>query len=399
MSERAHTADQAQTFGLGDAWCATEFGSEGVTRFARKLMEVETRRGLITMALLSLTIHIGVVLYVIVAGNKVQAPAAFLSTHLSLIVLSLHIAISTRWLTDIKVLNLMGMALLIVTAAALMLLAHRIDNLTVAISIGIALLFMAIPIMTWGLKESVTIVALVYLLLTASAMSVEGRFTGSTLWTLQFLIISSAITALVLIARNVGIRKHDMRARYMLEEARQEMERLSNIDPLTGCWNRRFLEQNYDDIAAECAERSSALSFGLLDVDLFKKYNDTFGHHAGDQILRTLANIMRRHLPGNAYLMRLGGDEFAVLYGGQDLAGMVKLCLNHLRTDPDLLTVLNGQAVGVSTGFAQSQTNVVSDLDELYQAADRDLYASKRAAHGGSGTSDAGLQRSGRAAL
>lgn len=377
MNQLNEIVDAPIVQGLDDAWCATDFGTAEIERYARDVMIVETRRGLVTMALLSLTIHIGALLFSLVVGRDTVQQVAFLSTHGLLAALSVHIAFSARWLREAKVLNVLGMALLIVNGAALMLLAHRVGSLNVALMAGFALLFMAMPIMPWGLKESATVIGLVYLLLTGSSTSVAGRFDQTTLWTLQFLIVASALTALILITRNVCIRKHDIRTQFKLEKARRDMERLSNIDPLTGSWNRRYLQTNYDSIAADCARQGCALELALLDIDVFKHHNDTYGHQVGDRILCTLAHIMHQNLPGDAHFVRLGGDEFAVLFGGS-LREMVLRCLEHLKTDPGLIAALEGNAVSVSTGFARSEEDQVAELQVLYQTADHNLYAAKR---------------------
>lgn len=367
-----------ETRHLSDTWSATDFGTAELGDYARDLITVETRRGLIILSLLSLTIHIGVLLFSLGMGHNVPQKMTFLTTNGLLAALSIHIAISARYLTDIKILNLLGMALLVVTGAALMLLAHRVGNLNIALLAGFALLFMAMPIMPWGLKESATVTGLIYLLLTASSNSVAGRFEQSTLWTLQFLIVASAITALVLVVRNISIRKHDIRTRFKLDQARRDMERLSNIDPLTACWNRRFLNTHYQEIAQSCTRQGRPLELCLLDIDLFKRHNDTHGHHVGDRILSTLSRIMRENLPADAYVVRLGGDEFAVLFGGGGLAEMVGRCLEHLKTDPGLITALDGKSVSVSTGYAWSSEHQTMELQSLYQNADQNLYIAKR---------------------
>ena len=377
MSKLSATKETRRNYRLDDVWSSSDFGSPEVNQFAQKLLTLDTQRGLITLALLSLTIHIGVFLYSVVANNNLPHSIPAMSTHGLLVLLSLHIAVSARWLDEIKVLNLLGMALLVVTGAALMLLAHKTNSLGVALTVGFATLFMAIPIMTWGLKESLTVIALIYVLLTSSSMSVDGRFDTETLWTLQFLVIASAVIALVLIARNVGIRKHDIRSRFELDQSRRQMEKLSNIDPLTGCWNRRFLNKNFASIAKDSQESGQVLELALLDIDLFKTYNDTFGHHIGDQILCTLSEAIRAHLPKSALVMRLGGDEFAVLYCGGGLYEMVLQSLEKLKHDASLKIALDGQQVTVSTGIAQSN-DAVANLDELYQSADKHLYRGKR---------------------
>jgi diguanylate cyclase (GGDEF)-like protein len=154
---------------------------------------------------------------------------------------------------------------------------------------------------------------------------------------------------------------------------------ISTLDPLTGAWNRRFLEQNFDEYARRCFDEKKELRIALLDIDKFKYFNDTFGHHHGDLILQHLANVFIETLPGNAYLIRLGGDEFAIVYSGTDFKKLVSRCLNHLFTDPILLQATNGEPVTVAAGFAKAGLEQVADITEMYKAADKDLYAAKSA--------------------
>ena len=83
-------------------------------------------------------------------------------------------------------------------------------------------------------------------LFTLSSRSVEGRFDSETLWTMQFLIIASASIAIFTIMRNTLARKNDICTRYELEHAHSKLQLISTRDPLTGAWNRRYLDQNFD---------------------------------------------------------------------------------------------------------------------------------------------------------
>jgi diguanylate cyclase (GGDEF)-like protein len=182
----------------------------------------------------------------------------------------------------------------------------------------------------------------------------------------------------VLVGHNVGIRKRDMRTRFELEDARAELERLSNLDPMTGAWNRRFLERHFDSIASNAQRAGKTLTLVLLDIDCFKSINDNYGHHHGDEILKALTRIFQNHLPGDDSLVRLGGDEFAVLSAHADIESTVKRCLLHLQTDPKLLREGGGIPVGVSCGFASASADTKPDLERLYKTADKSLYKAKK---------------------
>jgi diguanylate cyclase (GGDEF)-like protein len=358
---------------LATVWTSTKFNDDTVTEYAEQLMVRETRKGLTVMAILSLLIQVAAIaLY-----QKLGVHGSFLYTYGLLAVLSVHVIASARFVTDLSALNLLGMILLIITGVAIMTIAHRTGSLNAALMSSIVLLFMVMPLVPWGLREATTVVVLTYLTFTLSFLSVNGRFDSESLWTVQFLILAAATTAMLNVGRNNLVRKRDIRTRYELEDAHRELQLISTRDPLTGAWNRRFIEQNFEAYAQRCFDERQEVQIALMDIDRFKYFNDTFGHHHGDRILQHLANVFLDTLPGNAHLIRLGGDEFAIVYSGTEFNKLVSRCLNHLYTDPILLQVSNGEPVTVAAGYAKGGLDSVADMTELYKEADDDLYVAK----------------------
>lgn len=232
---------------LRTVWSSTRFEDPTITRYAERLMVTETRKGLTVMAVLSLVIQVAaIVLY-----QRIGVHGSFLYTYGLLALLSIHVIASARFVTDLSALNLLGMILLIITGVAIMTIAHRSGSLNAALMSSIVLLFMVMPIVPWGLREAAIIVGLTYLTFTLSFLSVEGRFDAESLWTVQFLILAAATTAMLTIGRNNLVRKGDIRTRYDLEDAHRELQLISTRDPLTGAWNRRFIEQYFDDYARD----------------------------------------------------------------------------------------------------------------------------------------------------
>ena len=101
-----------------------------------------------------------------------------------------------------------------------------------------------------------------------------------------------------------------------LAQLHQEAQQLSLTDELTGCWNRRFLITRGSQLAAS-ASPAHPLAMAVVDLDHFKRINDTYGHDHGDSVLREFADLLRRHLPAGAYVVRSGGEEFVALFPGQ----------------------------------------------------------------------------------
>jgi len=155
---------------------------------------------------------------------------------------------------------------------------------------------------------------------------------------------------------------------------RKELERKlfesSRRDALTGCLNRRFL----DEYAARFEPGSTGWGAVVVDVDGFKSYNDRFGHEVGDRVLREVAAFLEEQVRGEDHVVRLGGDEFLVLLTGRDARGVDEVA-QRIATAP-------GLDVRLSIGWAIRRTE--ERLDRTIARADQDLIA-RRAARRGAG--------------
>ncbi|MDH3418154.1 MAG: GGDEF domain-containing protein [Gammaproteobacteria bacterium] len=354
-------------------WSTTAFEDSKVSEYARELMLEETRRGIMAMAGVSALTQLAAMLL----HFRLGADGNFFYTYGLLALLSIHIVISSRFVNEISSLHLLGTILLVITGVAIMAIAHRSGSVNAALLASVVLLFMVMPIAPWGLREAVVVVSLIYLVFTASSISVYGKFEPEMLWTLQFLMLASAIIATLTIMRNAAVRRDDIKSRFDLESARKRLQLISTRDPLTGAWNRRYLEQNFVAIAREARSRGERLHLAIMDVDAFKQVNDTWGHHHGDAILCRLVSVLTGNLSGTAHVIRLGGDEFAVLDTDDDFESAVERCLKHLATDPRLLEI-TGEPVAVSAGFSSVGPDETADLDAMYREADAALYEQKR---------------------
>lgn len=363
------------SLGVKQLLSATEFARDEVTAYARELILPETRAGLVWLALLLLALQAGLWGLEVNAGRG----PAYLSTFGLLSLLSLHMIWSARYIKDTATLHYLAITYLVMYSMATVFAAHRAGQFDIALMASVVMLIVAVPLIPWGLREASAVTLLIYTLFTGSTLSVAGRFDTQTLWTLQFLFFASSLIALVLVARNVRVRKHDIETRFDLDEAGQRHEHLSLTDPLTGAFNRRFLNKHYDSLVQNAASREQEFSLVLLDIDRFKSLNDTHGHHNGDTILKKLVWILNDNLPGDSIVIRLGGDEFAVLYAGKHCRESVNQCLRHLETDPAVLRATGGTVVTVSAGFAHAADgSVASSLEETYRRADEELYSVKR---------------------
>ncbi len=134
--------------------------------------------------------------------------------------------------------------------------------------------------------------------------------------------------------------------------------------------------------AAEAAKSGEPLCLALADVDHFKRFNDTFGHQIGDQVLRVVAQTLKTNIKGGDHLSRYGGEEFALLLPRTALADAVKLADKLIGTIKASELVQGSSETGISqltlsVGIAVYQPG--ETLQSFVQRADRCLYAAKQA--------------------
>jgi diguanylate cyclase (GGDEF)-like protein len=366
-------AEQKVLRDLGELWSLTRFDGVELSEYAETLMFGDTRRGLMTLGIVSmLLLAASALAYALLGFDGIYVYSCSV-----LSALSLHITVSARAVQETRVLYLLGTTLLVVNGVAIVLLAHHAGSLNAALFAAVILLFLVMPLVPWGLREAAAIVALVYVLFTVSTLSVEGRFDRETLWMLQLAMLGAGLTTLTVIARNALIRRDDIRTRFELEKAHDRMQLLSLKDPLTGAWNRRFLEQKFAEIRRDYRRYGRTMSFALIDVDNFKMLNDSQGHDYGDLVLTRLVANFLALFKENEHLVRLGGDEFLLLMGGDDTRDMIERGATALRTDPQLFSGSAASQVGVSVGLLSLPPDVDASLEEVYRAADQALYESK----------------------
>lgn len=166
------------------------------------------------------------------------------------------------------------------------------------------------------------------------------------------------------------------------EEQLWQMQADLDIDALTGIPNRRYFQRESSAAVTRACERNQPLGLLILDVDLFKQYNDLHGHVAGDDCLRQIATALTRTLTGAQFCARLGGEEFAVVLPDASREETRTVARSMVATVRKLGIAHNGTPVQPVVTISVGAVCTVPDaprLEPLLQRADSAMYRAKRA--------------------
>ncbi len=163
-------------------------------------------------------------------------------------------------------------------------------------------------------------------------------------------------------------------------DLREALREQAILDPLTGLFNRRYLEATLPREVYRVQREGEPLCVAMLDIDYFKSFNDRYGHEAGDMLLREVGWIFREHMRKSDIACRYGGEEFVLVLPGSTLEDTVQR-MEQIRGLVNVLQIdFHGrrlEPVSISVGVAAYAG--AGGLEELLRAADEALYAAKRA--------------------
>jgi diguanylate cyclase (GGDEF)-like protein len=164
-----------------------------------------------------------------------------------------------------------------------------------------------------------------------------------------------------------------------LKRSNEMLKQLSNTDPLTGLYNRRYLMEMLEKELMRTKRKGTHLSLIMLDIDHFKRVNDQYGHQSGDEVLIVVAGLAASDRRGYDFTARYGGEEFVIALpetGHKDALMIAERVRRHIE-----LHVFSGPIsqlkVTVSLGVATYPTDDITSIDDLFRDADRALYRAK----------------------
>jgi diguanylate cyclase (GGDEF)-like protein len=192
--------------------------------------------------------------------------------------------------------------------------------------------------------------------------------------------ISSALGNLLakqeLASANARLRDHDLQ----LTQLNEQLQQLAHTDEITGLFNKRRLQEHLEMEVARAKRYAECFSCLMIDIDDFKKINDTFGHPAGDEVLRQTGILLRRSLRVSDFVARYGGEEFTIILPRTNSAGAYRVAENlrlafkaHEFKLPSVSIYIT-----MSIGVACYPGVGCMDAQQLILHADTALYRAKR---------------------
>ncbi len=163
-----------------------------------------------------------------------------------------------------------------------------------------------------------------------------------------------------------------------MEHLNEELKTASRVDGLTGLFNRRYWQERFDEIYKLCVRRGKPSTALMLDIDHFKRINDTYGHQAGDKVIQMLAALIKRCVRETDLAGRYGGEEFAIILNDSTLED-AKVVAERIRQLALRLTVDHeGETISftISLGLAQFSEDFNSAMAWL-ECSDQALYKAK----------------------
>jgi two-component system cell cycle response regulator len=196
---------------------------------------------------------------------------------------------------------------------------------------------------------------------------------GDYLFTIP-LVIEKNLTVAKIIREREDLRRQ-------LEEKNAQLEQMAATDPLTGLYNRRYLGRVLDQMFAEAQRHDQDLSCVMIDLDHYKKLNDSYGHQVGDELLVCASKVISANMRRMDVAARYGGDEFVLLlpHASTEDASLAAGRIGDQYRQASALILKSNAGVTMSVGIASVKTQELNRADQLVARADAALYRAKDA--------------------
>lgn len=242
-------------------------------------------------------------------------------------------------------------------------------------------LALLLPVMLYGFDQSHKWMifgscVILFMLFDVLCSRVGGALTTETTG------MSQGVFSLISILQYTGmagtvlyLQGYTMKHEQQVRKSNEKLQGMVVRDGMTGLFNHSFMEQLISDAINRSKRSKSPLSLLMIDVDSFKKINDTYGHNAGDDALKRLAKILETSKRSTDYLGRWGGDELILLLTDTNLQGAINLA-EKLRTLVENHTLPNDRHLTISLGA--SEYTSPDDVAGFIGRADAAMYRAKR---------------------
>jgi len=162
-----------------------------------------------------------------------------------------------------------------------------------------------------------------------------------------------------------------------LQQLNEQLQRSANTDPLTGIYNRRYFFDISKKILADAQKEGRVMSIAMMDIDHFKKINDTYGHDVGDRVIQKSVEVIKAHLRSEDIFIRFGGEEFLLLMPHTPPKEAQKRC-EEIRKSIEASRMIDEKTeVTMSIGLSFLHPDD-RDIDQIVKRADNALYQAKR---------------------
>jgi len=192
----------------------------------------------------------------------------------------------------------------------------------------------------------------------------------------------SLIQALCSRLVNTNVSMSDNSIKYekniiVLNNEKSELKVAANVDPLTGAYNRRYFSEAAGELVAEAFKQKKTAYVALIDLDFFKKVNDTYGHQAGDEVLKTAAATVAESIRAYDLFARYGGEEFILLFANTNRATVEKL-VERIRANIEGKVIeFESHVIRVTASMGIAEVTEDVGFEKSVAFADEALYKAK----------------------